>query len=34
MKDKAVEFYEKALAANPKYPNAEKAKEILRKLRN
>lgn len=32
MKEKAIEFYQKALAANPKYENAEKTKEILRKL--
>jgi CubicO group peptidase (beta-lactamase class C family) len=32
MKDKAIEYYQKALATNPKYPNAEKAKEILQKL--
>ena len=32
MKDKAVEFYQKALATDPKYPNAEKAKEILQQI--
>jgi CubicO group peptidase (beta-lactamase class C family) len=32
MKDKAIEYYQKALATNPKYPNAEKAKEILQRL--
>jgi len=32
MKDKAIEFYQKALAINAKYPNAEKAKEILQQL--
>lgn len=32
MKDKAIEYYQKALATDPKYPNAEKAKEILQKL--
>jgi CubicO group peptidase (beta-lactamase class C family) len=32
MKEKAIEFYQKALATNPKYPNAEKAKEIVQKL--
>jgi CubicO group peptidase (beta-lactamase class C family)/tetratricopeptide (TPR) repeat protein len=32
MKDKAIEYYQKALAVNPKYGNAEKAKEILQKL--
>jgi CubicO group peptidase (beta-lactamase class C family) len=32
MKEKAVEFYQKALATNPKYGNAEKAREILQKL--
>ena len=32
MKDKATEYYQKALATDPKYPNAEKAKEILQKL--
>lgn len=32
MKDKAIEFYQKALSINPKYPNAEKAKEILQEL--
>lgn len=32
MKDKAIEYYQKALATNPKYPNAEKAKEIVQKL--
>ncbi len=32
LKDKAVESYQKALATNPKYENAEKAKEILQKL--
>ncbi len=32
MKDKAIEFYQKALATDPKYPNAEKAKEILQSL--
>jgi hypothetical protein len=32
MKEKAIEYYRKALAADPKYPNAEKAKEILQKL--
>lgn len=32
MKDKAIEFYQKALSTNDKYPNAEKAKEILQKL--
>ena len=32
MKAKAIEYYQKALATNPKYPNAEKAKEILQKL--
>ncbi len=33
VKDKAIEFYQKALEINPNYPNAEKAKEILKKLR-
>jgi CubicO group peptidase (beta-lactamase class C family)/tetratricopeptide (TPR) repeat protein len=32
LKTKAIEFYQKALATDPKYPNAEKAKEILQKL--
>lgn len=32
IKDKAIESYQKALATNPKYENAEKAKEILQKL--
>jgi CubicO group peptidase (beta-lactamase class C family) len=32
MNDKAIEFYQKALAINPGYQNAEKAKEILKKL--
>ncbi|HVE55347.1 MAG TPA: serine hydrolase [Pyrinomonadaceae bacterium] len=32
LKDKAIESYQKALATNPKYQNAEKAKEILQKL--
>jgi tetratricopeptide (TPR) repeat protein len=32
VKDKAIEYYQKALATNPKYFNAEKAKEILQKL--
>ncbi len=32
MKDKAIEFYQKALSTNDKYPNAEKAREILQKL--
>ncbi len=32
MKDKAIEFYQKALTTNPKYPSAEKAKEILQQL--
>ncbi len=32
MKAKAVEFYQKALATDPKYSNAEKAKKILQKL--
>ena len=32
LKDKAIEYYQKALAINPKYPNAEKAKEILQRL--
>lgn len=32
MKDKAIEFYQKALATNDKYPNAAKAKEILQQL--
>lgn len=31
-KEKAIEFYKKALATSDKYPNAEKAKEILQKL--
>jgi CubicO group peptidase (beta-lactamase class C family) len=32
MKDKAVEFYQKAVTMDAKYPNAEKAKEILQQL--
>lgn len=32
MRDKAAEFYQKALATDPKYPNAAKAREILQKL--
>ncbi len=32
LKDKSIEYYQKALATNPTYPNAEKAKEILQKL--
>ncbi|HEY8558759.1 MAG TPA: serine hydrolase [Pyrinomonadaceae bacterium] len=32
MNDKAIEYYRKALAVNPGYQNAEKAKEILQKL--
>ena len=31
-KEKAIEFYKKALAASDKYPNAEKAKEVLKQL--
>jgi len=34
MKEKAIEFYKKALAINPNYPNAENAKAILKKLEN
>jgi tetratricopeptide (TPR) repeat protein len=32
MKDKAIEFYQKALALDAGYPNAAKAKEILQQL--
>lgn len=32
LKEKTVEYYQKALAADPKYFNAEKAREILQKL--
>lgn len=31
-KDKALEYYQKAIATNDKYPNAEKAKEIVQQL--
>lgn len=31
-KEKAIEFYKKALATSDKYPNAEKAKEVLKQL--
>lgn len=34
MKEKAIEFYKKALEINPNYPNAENAKAILKKLEN
>jgi CubicO group peptidase (beta-lactamase class C family) len=33
-KEKAIEFYKKALEINPNYPNAENARAILKKLEN
>ncbi|HEY0048852.1 MAG TPA: tetratricopeptide repeat protein, partial [Pyrinomonadaceae bacterium] len=32
-KEKAIEFYTKALEINPKYPNAANAKELINKLK-